>query len=98
MENFLKENSTKIYYNNYEEKILIKDEENFKLIENYFFNKIFLLRNFIWEFLCSFKDNYERKFLMKTPCGHLFHTECLEKWMKMKNECPYCRREVPYVE
>ncbi|GJJ70926.1 transmembrane E3 ubiquitin-protein ligase [Entomortierella parvispora] len=28
---------------------------------------------------------------MLTPCGHLFHTECLERWMRIKLECPNCR-------
>ncbi|KAJ3332098.1 hypothetical protein HDU76_001305 [Blyttiomyces sp. JEL0837] len=25
---------------------------------------------------------------MVTPCHHLFHTECLERWMEVKFECP----------
>ncbi|ORX62922.1 hypothetical protein DM01DRAFT_1297822 [Hesseltinella vesiculosa] len=32
---------------------------------------------------------------MMTPCHHLFHTECLEKWMKIKLECPVCRSYLP---
>ncbi|KAI6151181.1 hypothetical protein BKA82DRAFT_4124844 [Pisolithus tinctorius] len=26
------------------------------------------------------------------PCHHIFHTECLEKWLALKNICPQCRR------
>ena len=26
-----------------------------------------------------------------TPCNHFFHRECLERWMKVKMECPTCR-------
>ncbi|KAI8582785.1 hypothetical protein K450DRAFT_226893 [Umbelopsis ramanniana AG] len=34
---------------------------------------------------------------MVTPCHHLFHTECLEKWMRIKLECPVCRAYLPAV-
>ena len=26
-----------------------------------------------------------------TPCSHVFHSECLEKWFEFKKECPNCR-------
>ncbi|EPB85544.1 hypothetical protein HMPREF1544_07633 [Mucor circinelloides 1006PhL] len=32
---------------------------------------------------------------MITPCHHMFHTECLEKWMRIKLECPVCRAYLP---
>ncbi|CAO3616408.1 unnamed protein product [Cunninghamella echinulata] len=32
---------------------------------------------------------------MMTPCHHLFHTDCLEKWMRIKLECPVCRSYLP---
>ncbi|KAI8926783.1 hypothetical protein BC831DRAFT_425303 [Entophlyctis helioformis] len=32
---------------------------------------------------------------MVTPCHHIFHTECLERWMEIKLECPVCRAELP---
>lgn len=35
------------------------------------------------------------KFLMITPCNHLFHHYCLRKWMKVKKICPECRRKLP---
>lgn len=25
---------------------------------------------------------------------HYFHTECIERWLKEKNECPLCRSEI----
>ena len=28
---------------------------------------------------------------MLTPCSHIFHAECLEKWFEFKKECPNCR-------
>ncbi|XP_078433627.1 transmembrane E3 ubiquitin-protein ligase FLY2-like isoform X2 [Wolffia australiana] len=32
---------------------------------------------------------------MLTPCEHLFHTGCLQRWMDVKMECPTCRRPLP---
>ncbi|CAK7894889.1 transmembrane E3 ubiquitin-protein ligase 1 [[Candida] anglica] len=34
---------------------------------------------------------------MITPCHHIFHTECLEDWMKYKLQCPVCRSSLPPV-
>ncbi|CAI5458793.1 unnamed protein product [Closterium sp. Yama58-4] len=32
---------------------------------------------------------------MVTPCDHMFHTACLQRWMDIKMECPTCRRSLP---
>lgn len=32
---------------------------------------------------------------MVTPCGHIFHTQCLESWMSYKLQCPVCRAPLP---
>lgn len=32
---------------------------------------------------------------MVTPCGHIFHTQCLENWMSYKLQCPVCRAPLP---
>ena len=32
---------------------------------------------------------------MVTPCHHIFHTLCLERWMEVKFECPVCRQDLP---
>ncbi|KAI8814364.1 hypothetical protein BJ742DRAFT_787266 [Cladochytrium replicatum] len=34
---------------------------------------------------------------MVTPCHHIFHTDCLERWMEVKLECPICRTELPPI-
>ena len=35
---------------------------------------------------------------MITPCHHLFHRKCLEHWLNVKNQCPYCRQQIPPLE
>lgn len=32
------------------------------------------------------------------PCGHVFHTKCIEAWMRKKRECPTCNASVPHRE
>ena len=32
---------------------------------------------------------------MVTPCRHIFHTACLEGWMRYKLQCPVCRNSLP---
>ena len=29
---------------------------------------------------------------IKLHCGHVFHAECITKWLRCKVECPNCRR------
>lgn len=36
----------------------------------------------------------EGKLYMLTPCNHVFHSECLEKWLEYKKECPNCRKSM----
>ncbi|KAI3951373.1 hypothetical protein MKW92_048261 [Papaver armeniacum] len=32
---------------------------------------------------------------MATPCDHFFHSNCLQRWMDIKMECPTCRQPLP---
>jgi transmembrane E3 ubiquitin-protein ligase len=38
---------------------------------------------------------FARRMYMVTPCRHIFHTGCLESWMKFRLACPICREELP---
>ena len=43
-------------------------------------------------------DPNDRKNTVVTPCGHLFHPQCLQQWIDFgKMECPLCRRELPPI-
>jgi len=32
---------------------------------------------------------------LRIPCGHLYHEDCVNDWLKKSNECPVCRWELP---
>ncbi|CAA0822315.1 RING/U-box superfamily protein [Striga hermonthica] len=34
----------------------------------------------------------------KMPCGHRFHGECVERWLRIHGSCPVCRYEMPVEE
>ncbi|KAJ4845816.1 hypothetical protein Tsubulata_008222 [Turnera subulata] len=34
-------------------------------------------------------------FVCKTPCSHLFHAICINKWLSKKLSCPMCRSSLP---
>ncbi|KAI9837314.1 MAG: hypothetical protein M1819_000388 [Sarea resinae] len=36
-----------------------------------------------------------RRAYMVTPCRHIFHTPCLEGWMRFRLQCPICREGLP---
>lgn len=38
-----------------------------------------------------------RRRYMVTPCRHVFHTECMETWMRTRLQCPVCRNPLPPI-
>ena len=79
------ENLENLEINNQED-----DDEVFKANGNYIEKLAVMIQK--WN---KKKNN---KPYMKTPCGHIFHTRCLETWLEIKNECPYCRQKIPPLE
>ncbi|KAK6458350.1 uncharacterized protein RJT20DRAFT_31048 [Scheffersomyces xylosifermentans] len=45
----------------------------------------------------SKRKKINNRLYMITPCHHIFHSECLEDWMKYKLQCPVCRESLPPV-
>lgn len=38
---------------------------------------------------------FARRQYMVTPCRHIFHSECLEGWLRFRLQCPICREDLP---
>jgi hypothetical protein len=40
------------------------------------------------------ENKEEEKKMVKTKCAHIFHSECLAKWVIQKTTCPMCRNSL----
>lgn len=38
---------------------------------------------------------FGRRAYMVTPCRHIFHSRCLQGWMRYRLQCPICRENLP---
>lgn len=36
--------------------------------------------------------------VVRAPCHHVFHLECLRMWIEVKRQCPTCRSRLPELE
>tara|TARA_B100001559_G_scaffold317917_1_gene323993 strand:+ start:125 stop:1033 length:909 start_codon:yes stop_codon:yes gene_type:complete len=41
--------------------------------------------------MCEIEENEECK---KLKCGHMFHSKCIDNWLRRTLECPMCRIEI----
>ena len=91
------------------ESLMVEVDENFNTIQKKektkkSCNKIIHLCFFdrvtrkIKRWIDNMEGKTRKKKYMITPCDHVFHTVCLEKWMRQKNECPYCKAVIPPIE
>ncbi len=47
--------------------------------------------------ICMSEVDPAARNVLVTPCDHLFHAECLTRWMEVKLECPTCRAALPLM-
>ena len=91
------------------ESLMVEVDENFNTIQkkektkkscNKIIHLCFLDRvtRKIKRWIDNMEGKTRKKKYMITPCDHVFHTVCLEKWMRQKNECPYCKAVIPPIE
>ena len=90
--NIIKKDNELKLNNNSNNNIEIKAKN---IVLNIYFYKEFIKRIFKIGFFDFYE--YDIKFLKKymvIPCGHFYHSNCLEKWIRIKNNCPLCRENV----
>jgi len=88
-------------YKNNNDSLAINVKETKKNKQNNNDNNLFTIKNIIktlkiifFENIFTFyklKNNLGDKKYMVIACGHIFHTDCVEKWFDRKKECPNCR-------
>lgn len=50
----------------------------------------------VWNDVCSIcrLEEEDRLTICSFPCGHHFHRECIEEWLKREMRCPMCMRKI----
>lgn len=43
---------------------------------------------------CCCEDFNDQKPILRTPCNHYFHEDCLAQWLKLAKTCPICRQDL----
>ncbi len=76
---------------NYEDVKIVMNEEEFNNLPRIQFNSECLNQDCT---ICM--ESFENEeTLLKTPCEHCFHEECIKNWfLKESIKCPFCRKEV----
>src|SRR5690606_26466502 len=61
-------------------------------------HKLMINRRVNYNDTCSICLENNKIPMMKTKCGHLFHIQCIEKWMlsNRSNCCPNCRGSLSF--
>jgi len=44
---------------------------------------------------CDFEDNDDVRML---PCMHMFHADCVDRWLKDNRTCPICKKDIVQME
>ncbi len=82
-------------FNNFNDDVKIQlTPEEFDQLEKSEYKDMIKLENITECTICtdSFKDN---DLVVKTPCEHIFHLDCIKPWLcNESNKCPVCRKDV----
>lgn len=46
------------------------------------------------ECCCCMDEFGPQKTIVRTPCAHYYHYDCLKEWLKMAKTCPLCRKDL----
>ena len=91
-----KQNEESSYINIKIKSLNLKNKRSNNKCNNYYQNikigkffKIIFCENLIRFY--KYQNNLKDKKYMVIACGHIFHSECVEKWFERKKECPNCR-------
>ena len=60
-------------------------------------------RNWLIKILIKYLEKLKKREknrgnIMITPCNHIYHAKCLELWLNVKNQCPYCTQNIPPLD
>ena len=49
---------------------------------------------------CSICQNNfsEGEKISEIACKHFYHYKCIKEWVKIKDSCPLCRKNIPFLE
>ena len=67
-----------------------------KTLKNIGFNLKDILSDGLFSFYIK-RGNLKNKEIMILPCGHIYHSICLNEWLERKRICPICSKSIPEI-